>query len=216
MRNSVFLIAAIAMALAPAPAQSQEQGPIIGAGSASYTLRPGDIIRITVWGREELSGQFQVNEEGTIQYPLLGEINLDNLSVAEVRDSIRAGLAQLFTTPFVTITPLFRIAVLGEVRNPGLYTVDPTLSVLDIVALAGGNTPVGNLNKIRVFRSSGETQVSFEEASLRGQTLQQIGVRSGDEIVVPRKFFTRSDWSIVFQVVQIALSVAIFANVVSN
>jgi polysaccharide export outer membrane protein len=213
MRTATAIATAL-LILGALPGAAQEQDQIVSSGALSYTLAPGDIIRIQVWGREELTGQFQVNEEGTIQYPLLGEIDLKDLSVAQVRDSIRAGLAQLFTTPFVTITPLFRIAVLGEVRNPGLYTVDPTLSVLDLVALAGGNTPGGNLNKVRVFRSSGETRVSFEEAQTRGRSLQEMGVRSGDEVVVPRKFFTRSDWQIAFQVVQIALSVAILVNTV--
>jgi polysaccharide export outer membrane protein len=216
MRASILVFTASLLAIVAASSLAQEQGQIISQAGASYTLGPGDIIRIIVWGRDELSGQFQVDEEGKIQYPLLGEIDLADLSVAEVRDSIRAGLGQLFTTPFVTITPLFRIAVLGEVRNPGLYTVDPTLSVLDLVALAGGNTASGNLNKIRVFRSAGETEVSFEEASLRGRTLQEIGVRSGDEVVVPRKFFTRGDWQIVLQLVQIGLTVAIFASTVGK
>lgn len=216
MRASILVFTASLLAIVAAPSLAQEQEQIISQAGATYTLGPGDIIRIIVWGRDELSGQFQVDEEGKIQYPLLGEIDLADLSVAQVRDSIRAGLGQLFTTPFVTITPLFRIAVLGEVRNPGLYTVDPTLSVLDLVALAGGNTASGNLNKIRVFRSAGEAEVSFEEASLRGRTLQEIGVRSGDEVVVPRKFFTRSDWQIVLQLVQIGLTVAIFASTVGK
>lgn len=217
MPNAIVTCATAFLLATPSSIIAQEPtGQIISASGSSYTLGPGDIIRINVWGRDELSGQFQVDEEGTIHYPLLGEIDIDNLSVAQVRDSIRAGLGQLFTTPFVTITPLFRIAVLGEVRNPGLYTVDPTLSVLDVVALAGGNTDVGNLNKIRLLRGGGETRVNFEEARLRGRTLQEIGVRSGDEIVVPRKFFTRSDWQTVLQLVQIGLTVAVLATTVGK
>jgi polysaccharide export outer membrane protein len=112
----------------------------------------------------------------------------------------------------VTIIPRFRIAVLGEVRTPGLYTVDPTLSVLDVVALAGGSTPVGNLGKIKVFRGGGETRVSFEEESLRGRSLQEIGIRSGDQVIVPRSFFTRNDLSFLLQFLQIGLSIAIFVR----
>ncbi len=216
MKTALLAVIVGILAFAPPGALAQEQPPLVSGGGASYALRPGDIIRINVWGREELSGQFQVDEEGKIQYPLLGEIDARSLTVAEVRDRIRSGLADLFTTPFVTITPLFRIAVLGEVRNPGLYTVDPTLSVLDLVAMAGGNTPSGNLNRIRVLRASGETQLSFEEATLRGRTLQDVGVRSGDQVMVPRKFFTRSDWQIVLDLVQIGLTVAIFANTVGK
>jgi polysaccharide export outer membrane protein len=216
MRYPSLAVAGALLALCGASLPAQQRDPVISAAASSYTLRPGDIIRIGVWGHEDLSGQFQVNEDGKIQYPLIGEIDLRDLTVAQVRDTIRAGLERLFTTPFVTITPLFRIAVLGEIRNPGLYTVDPTLSVLDVVALAGGPTSNGNMERIRLLRSGAETRVSFEDAAVRGRTLQEVGVRSGDEIVVPRRSFTRSDWQVVLQLVQVALTVAVFVNVVGN
>ncbi len=189
--------------------------PIVSQGSPSYALRPGDVLEISVWGREEYSGRFQVDEQGRVHYPVLGEINAAALTVAEFRDTLRTGLSRLFTNPFVTVTPRFRITVLGEVRSPGLYVVDPTLSVLDIVALAGGATPVGNLNNIRLFRSGEEQRVSFEEASVRGQTIQQIGVRSGDQVMVPRRGFTRQDLNMILLIAQIGLSVAIFISTVN-
>jgi protein involved in polysaccharide export with SLBB domain len=133
---------------------------------------------------------------------------------SEPVNTLKAGLGSLFAEPFVTITPRFRIAVLGEVRTPGLYTVDPTLSVLDVIALAGGATPVGNLGKIKVFRVGEETRVSFEQEVLGGRSLQEIGIRSGDQVVVPRKFFTRQDLSFLLQFFQIGLSVAIFVNTI--
>jgi polysaccharide export outer membrane protein len=211
MRNLILLAAA---SLAAGSLAAQDQ-PVVTSAGADYSLRPGDIVRIVVWGHEDLSGQFQVNEDGALQYPLLGDIDIRGLTVAQLRGRLRSGLENLFTAPFVTITPLFRIAVLGEVRTPGLYTVDPTLSVLDIVAMAGGPTPSGNLNQIRLLRSGAETRVSFEQQMARAQTLQEVGVRSGDEIVVPRRFFTRSDWVILLDVVQIGLTVAVFVNAIN-
>ncbi len=74
---------------------------------------------------------------------------------------------------------------------------------------------MGNMGKIRVLRSGSETQVSFEEEGIRGRTLAQIGVRSGDQILVPRRFFTREDVGLLFQVVQMALSVVILVNTVN-
>ena len=53
------------------------------------------------------------------------------MTLAALRERMRQGLEQIFKSPFVTVTPLFRMAVLGQVRNPGLYTVDPAFSVLD-------------------------------------------------------------------------------------
>lgn len=213
-RRAHLLTLLLAPLLLPAAAGAQQE-PVITQAGASYALRPGDIIRITVWGQEEYSGQFQVDETGAVHYPVLGEIDTRGMTVAALRERIRSGLETLFTTPFITITPLFRIAVLGHVRNPGLYTVDPTLSVLDIVALAGGATDVGNLGKIRLLRPGSETRVSFEEESTRGRALQEIGIRSGDQILVPRRFFTRQDFGILLALAQIGLSIAIFVNTVN-
>lgn len=203
----LVLVAALTLGTMPLVAQ-QEQ--VVTSGQTSYSLRPGDIIRIQVWGRDEYSGQFQVDENGELQYPVIGTIDTRDLTLGALRDTLRAGLERLFTNPFVTITPLFRIAVLGEVQNPGLLTVDPTLSVLDVVAMAGGAGRSGNLNKIRLLRAGAESQISFEQEALAGRTLHDVGVRSGDEIIVPRKFFTRDDLGLLVQFAQLALTVAVF------
>ncbi len=88
--------------------------------------------------------------------------------------------------------------------------------MLDIVALAGGATNVGNLGKIRLLRPGSEVQLSFEQESVRGRPLTEIGVRSGDQIMVPRRFFTREDFGIVLALAQIALSVAILITTVNS
>lgn len=192
--------------------QPQPQGVVTGATSG-YLVRPGDVLDIHVWGQDTFSGKFQVDVNGMIQYPVLGEIDTRNLTVAALRDTLRAGLSQIFTTPFVTVTPLFRMAVLGEVRAPGLYTADPTMTVVDVVAMAGGATSSGNMRKIRVLRGGKEEEVSFDAGTMGGRSLAEIGVRSGDQIVVPRKWFTREDLALLLSVAQVALSIAIFLSV---
>ena len=201
-----------------AMAAAQEASGIVNSSASSYTLRPGDILEIDVWGHPEFSGQFQVDETGALQYPVLGRIDSRDMTVAALRQQLQGGLEELFKSPFLTITPLFRIAVMGQVLKPGLYTglytVDPTLSVLDIVALAGGQAPAGNLSKIKLLRAGQETRVNFERETLRGLSLQDIRVRSGDQIVVPRKFLSREDVGLILSIVQIGLTVAIFANTI--
>jgi polysaccharide export outer membrane protein len=220
MRPAVVLLG-IALSAASLPAQQTTPSPVgaatvvgppnlISTASSTYTLRSGDILKIEVWGQQQFSGQFLIDETGHLQYPLLGDIQVTNLSVAALRDKIRQGLEQIFKSPFVAVSPLFRMAVLGEVRMPGLYTVDPTLSVLDVVAMAGGPNPSGNMNKIRLLRGGQEQQLSFGQ----GHSLQEMGVRSGDQIVVGRKSFAREDLSIVLSLVTIALSTAILINTI--
>jgi len=206
----------LAAGLLAGPVAAQEQGAVVTQAGGDYTLAPGDLVRISVWGREEYSGQFQVDEEGTLHYPVLGEINTTDLTVRQLRDTLRTGLEELFANPFVTITPLFRVAVLGQVNSPGLYTVDPTLSVLDLVALAGGAREAGNTGAIRVFRGGTLAEFDYEDEAIRGRSLGDIGVRSGDEIMVPRKFFARQDWFILLQFLTLALTTATFIVTVSR
>ncbi|MCZ6759089.1 MAG: polysaccharide export protein [Gemmatimonadetes bacterium] len=205
LRKALLIFPLICAATAAA---AQEEG-LITTGSGGYTMRPGDVLRIEVWGRQELTGRFQVDELGNVNYPMLGAISTVGINVAELRDTLRTGLENLFADPFVTITPLFRLAVLGKVRDPGLYTVDPTLTVLDLVALAGGPSADGNMNGTRLLRGGEEIRVNLRRQSLRGQTLQEMGVRSGDQIIVPRKAITAGDLSLFVAVAQLGLSLAI-------
>ena len=205
---SVFLASAVTAGTLIA----QDPVSLVTTGTSSYSLRPGDILNITVWGQESFSGQFQIDENGRILYPMLGEIDTRDLTVEQVRDTLRAGLETLFNNPFLTVRPLVRISVLGHVMSPGLYTIDPTLTAVYVVAMAGGPTPSGNLNNIRVLRSDGESSINFENQYMRGRTLQEVGVRSGDQIFLPRKRFTREDLSLLLQFASVALSIAIFIN----
>ena len=84
--------------------------------------------------------------------------------------------------PSITVTPLRRVNVLGEVRQPGMYTVDPTVSLVGAVALAGGHTQEGNLRDVTVVR---EGAVIRNRPAL-GASLQDLDMRSGDEIYVER------------------------------
>jgi protein involved in polysaccharide export with SLBB domain len=85
--------------------------------------------------------------------------------------------------PSVTLTPLRRVQVLGEVTKPGQYLADPTFSLAGLVALAGGATPNGDLRRVRVVRG-GETIV--RSASVESLLLQG-GVRSNDQVFVDRR-----------------------------
>ena len=179
-------------------------------GSA-YHLRPGDIVRITVWGQEAYSGQFEIDEHGMLPYPGIGDINTTNLTVSQLREQIRKGLETIFNSPFVTVSPQFRVAVLGTVQRPGLYTVDPTLSVLDVVALAGGPATGGDLNGVKLLRGGQQTRLRLE-GGIKGHTLEEIGIHSGDQIIVPHKFLSRDNVFLFLQIVQITASVILIAK----
>ena len=208
MRNLLCLLF-LAVTAVPTTAQDQDT---VGSG-ASYMLRPGDVLQIVVWGQTEYSGSFKVDETGRIPYPVIGAIDTRGKTMAQIRNEIRVALSQIFNAPFVTVTPQFNIAVLGEVRNPGLFSVDPTQTVLDIVAMAGGPNSNGNINKIRLLRGGQTLDLRLERDRVGALTLQEVGLRSGDQIMVARRGFTGDDLRMLLGILQLALSVAILISV---
>jgi protein involved in polysaccharide export with SLBB domain len=101
----------------------------------------------------------------------------------ELRDSLLSGYRRELKAPAVTLTPLRRVYVLGEVNRPGVYLADPTLSLAGIVALAGGASPLGDLGKLRVVRQG---QTIVERAAIEEQ-LVRVGIRSEDQVFVDRR-----------------------------
>ncbi len=168
-------------------------------------VRPGDVVRIVVWGHQELSGEFPIDENYNLLYPLIGPINVRDLSVTQLRERLNTDLAQLFQRPFIAVTPLVRVAVLGQVVKPGLYSADPTLTIFDLIALAGGPTVDANQNKLQLLRGGENIRLSLEPAAIARSTLRELGVRSGDQVIVPRQAFTFQDWSLLIQVASLAI-----------
>ncbi|HEY2825367.1 MAG TPA: polysaccharide biosynthesis/export family protein [Gemmatimonadales bacterium] len=210
-----LLALALGTAFLTAPARAQQTTPPVTANAgASYHLSPGDILKVSVFGHEEFSGQFQVDENGKISFPAIGDIDTRNITVADVREKLRQGLSGLFNQAFVSVTPLFRIAVLGDVMRPGLYTADPTLSIIDVIALAGGPSQNGNLNGIRLLRGGQQHVISFNGEQTQMGTLSSLGIRSGDQIFVPGKKFNAATLSLIVGVLQLGISIVVLVNTV--
>ena len=209
-----YLIACLLLLFPTSSAFAQDQDTT--RSSASYRLRPGDVLEITVWGQPDYSGEFKVDETGHIPYPVLGEIDTRDKTMTRIREEIRAGLERIFNDPFVTVNPQFSIAVLGEVRSPGLFDVDPTLTVLDIVAMAGGPAPNGDINKIQLLRGGQTLDLRFVQDRVGVLSLQEVGLRSGDQIMVARRGFTADDLRTLLGILQLGLSVAILITTLNR
>jgi polysaccharide export outer membrane protein len=174
----------LALLLLAGPAAAQQQA----------TLRPGDAILVEIWREEDLSGEFAVALDGTVTLPLLGRQRLVDIPLSAVRDTLTAQYRVHLRNPSINVTPIRRVTVLGEVQKPGLYGADPTIALAGLVALAGGATPAGSLDRIRVVR---EGQVLRERVGA-GETLATADVRSGDQIIVDQKsWFSRNSTFVV-------------------
>jgi protein involved in polysaccharide export with SLBB domain len=122
---------------------------------ASYRLRPGDKLSLVVFGVKDLSGEIQIAAEGTIALPLVDNVKVAGLTIAELTDAVREKLmAGYLRDPKVTIQivnyrPFY---ILGEVRTPGGYPFVPGMTVTNAIALAGGYTPRAYKDLYRVTR----------------------------------------------------------------
>jgi polysaccharide export outer membrane protein len=155
---------------------------------------PGDVIQVEIWREEDLSGEFLVDEDGTVTLPLLGRRKVTGVPLDETREALLEAYREELRNPSIVLTPLRRVYVLGEVNQPGLRLVDPTMSLAGAVALAGGANQTGDLRRIRVIRDG--SVIHENVPADRGLAL--VDIRSGDEIFVGRRgWFDRNSTFVV-------------------
>ncbi len=119
---------------------------------SEYRLGAGDQLRITVFGESELTGQFLVGSQGTIAYPLVGEVRAAGMTMLEFTEALQTSLQQYLRAPNVSVEvanyrPFF---ILGEVQRPGTYPYSANLTVFNAVATAGGFTARANRGRVYI------------------------------------------------------------------
>ena len=110
---------------------------------ASYRLAAGDSVRITTFGHPDVSGDFEIDDDGFIKFPLLGLVTAAGRSLAELEDAVRDPLNEDFLVdPQVSIEILtFRpFYITGQVTRPGRYAFSSGMTVRQAVAMAHGYT----------------------------------------------------------------------------
>lgn len=150
----------------------------------------GDRIAFTIeGGAAPLSDTATVDGNRTIAISQYGSISLQGVLRSELTTHLTQQLARLITNPVVRALALIRVTIVGEVKTPGFYTL-PVETLLDqALMMAGGPTGNSRLDAIRIVRA-GETiwdGGAVEQAIAEGRTLNALGVRAGDQIVVPRE-----------------------------
>lgn len=163
-------------------------GIILGSASAfaqrpadtADQLQPGDMVRVVLSREVEMSGDYMVDETGTVALPLIGLRETSNKTPAMLKEELVSAYEDQLRNQTIQVTLLRRVRVLGEVREPGLYHADPTMTLADVVALAGGMTNLGRRDEIRVVRDGEEFAVDLQDEVFHR-------VRSGDQVVVPEK-----------------------------
>jgi protein involved in polysaccharide export with SLBB domain len=154
---------------------------------ANGDFQVGDRIALSVAGETALTDTFTVREGQILRLPQIPDIPLHGVLRSEIQDTLTHVIARYIKEPDVHATALIRIAVLGEVQHPGYYSVPADALLSDVLTRAGGATPNSNLNKATIRRNGLQllNQGIVSGALANGQTIDQLNLRPGDEIMVP-------------------------------
>lgn len=182
------VLAAAMMALSSCGGfEGASDGPTAALSQANiYRLAAGDKLKVTVYNEPDLTGEFQVNDGGTIAFPLIGEVRASGVTVDEFRGQLIQSLQNGFVrNPRVTvdIANYRPINIIGEVRNAGQYPYRPGISVQDAIAMAGGYTYRANNSVVYLTRASGSEQITLNSKK------EETPVLPGDSIRVPERYF---------------------------
>jgi polysaccharide biosynthesis/export protein len=166
------------------------------AAQGNETIGEGDTIRVTVFQNPDLSTESRVASDGTINYPLLGQVKLGGLNTAaagtRIADQLKKGgfLKNPQVSVAVTAVRSRQVSVLGHVARPGRYALDDANARLtDVLALAGGIAPTGDdIVQIMVNRGGKITKTSVDVPVMfkSGDLSKNVEVHSGDTIFVSR------------------------------
>lgn len=161
-----------------------------GGGPASddisaYTLGSGDKVRVTVFGHEDLSGEFEVDGSGNVSLPLIRNIKAEGLTVRQLEQTIAERLSpDYLLNPSVSVEVLnYRpFYIYGEVTKPGSYPFVSGMTVVNAVAMAGGFTYRARTSSVRIVRANDpqRKQITADK---------DTPVMPGDVIEVPERYF---------------------------
>lgn len=172
---------------------------------AEALLRPGDVVRLKIWREPDLSGELVVDEGGVVTFPKLGPMRVTTLAPDALKRTLTDEYQKYLLNPSIEITLLRRVTVLGAVRKAGVYPLDPTMTIADALAMAGGVAPEGSTDRVEV-RRVGERIATNLEARTR---IADTPIRSGDQLYVPERSWLSRNSAVVTSAASIVSSVAV-------
>ena len=198
------IIALFLTALSPSQAMAQTASataPGAAASVADYRINAGDELEIYVWGEERLQRAVKVLPDGTIAFPLVGQIKAQGALPAEIEARISNGLKAQYRgeVPQVTVSVAapsgMQFSVMGRVKSPGTFTPGRYVNVLEALSMAGGPNEFANLDNVLIIRKVGDQLDTFrvriaplfktgaDNSDVMRANIQRL--QSGDTVIVP-------------------------------
>lgn len=177
------------------------QASTFGAVDPDYNIGPMDEIIFMLWGETQFRQVFTVDREGFIFIPEIGQVFVNGLTLGHLEKKLFRVLSQSYATlnpisrkptTFLDVSlgnlrPL-RILVLGEVAQPGAYTVSPSTALFTSLYYFNGPTTLGSLRDIRLIRDGKQiATVDFYDYLLTGQKVSDVRLQLDDTIFLPTR-----------------------------
>ena len=206
MRSALTLATIVLGLLAPAAALGQEQQEVAAQAApqaaSQYRINAGDELEIYVWGEERLQRAVKVLPDGTIAFPLVGQVMARGLLPQELEQTISDRLASQYRdqVPQVTVSVVapsgMQFSVMGRVNAPGTFTPGRYVNVLEALSMAGGPNEFANLDNVLIIRKMGERLQAYRlrigTVFKGGSNLDSPGaldsitsIQPGDTVIVP-------------------------------
>ncbi|MDD2523468.1 MAG: polysaccharide export protein [Endomicrobiaceae bacterium] len=167
--------------------------------SNDYVLQPGDLLEITVFMEDGMNRTLRISGNGTITFPLIGNLKISGYSVAQAEVELVKALKQFIKNPQISM--LIKeygnktVYVLGQVKKPSAIQIPPekSLTILEAITSVGGFTDIANTSKVKVLRLEKGKQKSIEvdvtQITKQGNKSLDISLMPGDVIFVPQSMF---------------------------
>lgn len=204
--GALGVMAILAMATA-SPLHAQSDSSVVASPAPEHhqVLRPGDVIRLKIWREPELSGDYIVDIDGNVIFPMIGPYRVVDESPESLKEELLEAYREYLRNPSIEIMPLRRVNVLGAVKAPGLYPIDATMTLADVLALAGGSTPQGDPDKIKLIRDG---EAITTRLSQRSRVID-LPIRSGDQLFVPERNWVSRNSGVVAATISASVSLII-------
>jgi polysaccharide export outer membrane protein len=176
--------------------QTAPEPIVVSEGQAAAVLGPSDVVEIRVFGEPELSGVHQVTSEGTLRLPLIGTFEASGLT----GDQLGARIEQAYNGKFLRNSQVTvvvkefhsrKVYVLGEVKSPGPYQYEDGMTIIGVIARAGGITRLGDANRTLITRGRDGQQLRLTArvSDISRGSAPNVEILPGDIIFVPETLF---------------------------
>ncbi len=178
------------------PAPTAGAAPVKTGASAAlspeYRIGPYDVLQVTVWKEQQLSGTFPVRPDGMISLVLLGDVPAAGVTPVQLSQNVTEGLKKYIQDPLVTVVVTAvnsqKVYVVGEVQHIGSVELSPGMTPLEAIAASGGLNTYANAKHAYILRGEPGKQkkIPFDyKRALKGQPGQAIVLETGDTVVIP-------------------------------